>query len=121
MSVSSGNAITKEMLLSNVKEWLDYDVEINKLQNMIKELKNKKKSLSGVLMNVMKENEIDCFDINGGSIVYKKNKVKQPINSKTLLSILKNYNEEKAAEITEFVLSNREELFKEVIKRKQHK
>jgi hypothetical protein len=69
----------------------------------------------------MKKNQIDCFDINGGSLVYKTNKVKKPINGKLLMSTLKNYfsnNPSQAEEITKFVLDNREEQIKETIKRK---
>jgi hypothetical protein len=112
---------TKEELVNNIKEWIKIDGEILKLQNEIKERRNKKKNLTESLVNVMKKNEIDCFDINGGSLVYKKNKVKKPINAKTLMSSLKNYfasNPVQAEEITKFVMDNREEQVKETIKRK---
>jgi hypothetical protein len=69
----------------------------------------------------MKTNKIDCFDVNGGALVYKTNKVKKPINGKTLLTVLQNYykNDPKIAEeITKHVLDNREEQIKETIKRK---
>jgi hypothetical protein len=97
------------------------DGEILKLNNEIKERKNKKKALTESLVTVMKKNQIDCFDINGGSLVYKTNKVKKPINGKLLMSTLKNYfsnNPSQAEEITKFVLDNREEQIKETIKRK---
>jgi len=112
---------TKEELVNNIKEWIKIDGEILKLQNEIKERRNKKKSLTESLVHVMKKNEIDCFDINGGSLVYKKNKVKKPINAKTLMSTLKSYfssNPVQAEEITKFVMDNREEQVKETIKRK---
>lgn len=112
---------TKEELITNIKEWIKIDNEILKLQNEIKERKNKKKTLSETLMTVMKKNEIDCFDINGGALIYKQNKVKKPINSKTLMSVLLNYykNEPKhAEELTKYILDNREEQIKETIKRK---
>jgi hypothetical protein len=69
----------------------------------------------------MKSNAIDCFDINGGALIYKQNKIKKPINGKTLLSALKNYykNEPKIAEdLVKHVMDSREEQIKEVIKRK---
>jgi lysozyme family protein len=34
---------------------------------------------------------LECFDINGGKILYKKSKCKKPINTKTLLNTLKTY------------------------------
>jgi len=112
---------TKEELVNNIKDWIKIDGEILKLQNEIKERRNKKKNLTESLVNVMKKNEIDCFDINGGSLVYKKNKVKKPINAKTLMTTLKTYfasNPVQAEEVTKFVMENREEQVKETIKRK---
>jgi hypothetical protein len=112
---------TKEELVTNIKEWIKIDGEILKLQNEIKDRKNKKKTLTESLVTVMKKNEIDCFDINGGSLVYKKSKVKKPINAKSLMTTLKSYfssNPVQAEEITKFVMDNREEQVKETIKRK---
>jgi len=94
----------KEQLVNNIKEWIKIDNEN--------------------LVTVMKTNSIDCFDINGGALVYKKNKVKKPINGKTLLSALQNYykNDVKIAEeITKHVMDSREEQIKETIKRKIEK
>jgi predicted nucleic acid-binding Zn-ribbon protein len=115
---------TKDELVMNIKEWIKMDTEISKLQTEIKERKNKKKQLSEALMDVMKKNEIDCFDINGGCLVYKQNKVKKPINAKSLIATLKTYfssNPNTAEEVTKFILDNREEQIKEVIKRKVDK
>jgi len=112
---------TKEELVNNIKEWIKIDGEVLKLQNEIKERKNKKKLLTESLVTVMKKNEIDCFDINGGSLIYKKNKTKKPINAKSLMSTLKTYfstNPLQAEEVTKFVMDNREEQIKETIKRK---
>jgi predicted nucleic acid-binding Zn-ribbon protein len=112
---------TKEELVTSIKEWIKMDTEISQLKTEIKNRKNKQKQLSESLMEVMKKNEIDCFDITGGSLVYKKNTVKKPINAKTLITTLKSYFEtapSKAEELTKFILDNREEQVKETIKRK---
>ena len=112
---------TKEELVTNVKEWIKIDNEIAKLKAEIKDRNNKKKILTESLMNVMKKNEIECFDINGGALVYKQSKVKKPINGKSLLAALQAYyknDEQIAAELTKFVLDNREEKVSETIKRK---
>lgn len=115
---------TKEQLVSNIKEWIKIDTEISQLRQEIKELNNKKKTMTENLVNVMKTNNIDCFDINDGSLIYKKSKVKKPINSKTLLTSLQNYykdNHQIAEDLTKYILDNREEQIKEIIKRKLHK
>ena len=112
---------TKQQLVNNIKEWIKIDNEIGQLKNDIKEKNKKKKELTTNLVTVMKTNEIDCFDINGGSLVYKQNKVKKPINGKTLLAALKNYYKTEPAiaeELAKHVMDSREEQIKEVIKRK---
>jgi predicted nucleic acid-binding Zn-ribbon protein len=112
---------TKEQLVNNIKEWIKIDNEISQLKNEIKDRNNKKKTLTEGLVTVMKTNQIDCFDINGGALVYKKNTVKKPISAKTLLAALQEYykNDNKVAEdLTKFVLDNREEQVKESIRRK---
>jgi hypothetical protein len=115
---------TKEQLVNNIKEWIKMDAEIAELKSQIKERNNKKKTLTENLVTVMKTNKIDCFDINGGALIYKTNKVKKPINGKTLLTALQNYykSDPKVAEdITKHVMDSREEQIKETIKRKVDK
>ena len=112
---------TKEQLINNIKEWIKMDTEISELKTEIKERTTKKKTLTEGLVTTMKSNSIDCFDINGGALVYKKSTVKKPINGKMLLSALQNYykNEpQKAEDLTKHVLDSREEQIKETIKRK---
>jgi hypothetical protein len=112
---------TKEQLVNNIKEWIKMDTEIAELKAQIKDRNNKNKSLTENLVTVMKTNKIDCFDINGGALVYKTNKVKKPINGKTLLAALQNYyksDPQIAEDLTKHVLNSREEQIKETIKRK---
>ena len=72
----------------------------------------------------MKSNAIDCFDINGGALVYSQRKTKKPISGKYLLLQLEKYYKEQpdmAKEVTQHLLNNREENVKEDIKRKVNK
>jgi hypothetical protein len=111
----------KEQLVNNIKEWIKIDNEIAQLKADIKERTQKKKLLTENLVTVMKTNSIDCFDINDGALIFKKNKVKKPITGKTLLTALKNYyktDEKMAEDIAKHVLDSREEQIKETIKRK---
>ena len=112
---------TKEELIQRIKEWLKIDNDIIRLNKETKELKKKQKLLTNTLVNVMKTNQLDCFDINGGKILYKKSISKKPINSKMLLNTLKTYfstNPSTADEVTEYILNSRESVIKETIKRK---
>ena len=112
---------TKEQLVNNIKDWIKIDTEIATLKAQIRERTNKKKTLTENLVTVMKTNKIDCFDINGGALVYKTSKTKKPINGKSLLAALQNYykTDPKVAEdITKHVMDSREEQIKETIKRK---
>jgi len=115
---------TKEELVKHIKEWIEIDNGITGLQKQIKELRENKKELTSSLVNVMKSNEIDCFDINDGKLIYSKSKVKKPINKKTLLSALDIYFKqdlEMAKQVSEHILNSREETIKESIRRKKEK
>ena len=112
---------TKEQLINNIKEWILIDTKINELKSEMKQYNKKSKILTESLVSIMKTNSIDCFDINGGALLYKTNKVKKPINKKNLLTALQDYykdNPKQAEDVTKFLMENREEEIKETIKRK---
>jgi|SRR6056300_968044 len=110
----------KQLLIENIKEWVKLDNEIRELKKQEKVRKKTKDELSKSLMEIMKSNEIDEFDINQGKIVYKKKNVKKPINKKNLLDILSKYYDgdlASAAKLNTFIMDNREETFVESITR----
>ena len=112
---------TKEQLIGHIRRWIEVDNRIVELQRQIKECREEKKTMSGTLVDVMKSNEIDCFDINDGKILYSKHRVKKPISKKALLASLTTYFGEEndmASDIGQFILENREETIKESIRRK---
>lgn len=112
---------TKEELVENIKKWVNYDNEIKKLQKSIKEIRDKKKELTKSLIDVMKNHEIDCFDINDGKLLYTKNKVKTPINKHILIIALEKYFKNESVnteDVADFILNNREIKIKENLKKK---
>lgn len=112
---------TKDQLVKSIKDWVKIDNDIRALQKEIAKRKNDKKTISNNLINVMKTNEIDCFDINDGQIYYSKKNIKKPITKKVLMNTLSKYYKgdiEKATELNNFIDSNREEIVKETIERK---
>jgi hypothetical protein len=78
--------------------------------------------LNSSLIDIMKRNDIDNIDTKDGtSILYSSKIVKKPITKKVLSDILaKFYNNdlEKASELNNFILDNRESEIKETITRK---
>jgi hypothetical protein len=115
---------TKEELITNIKEWIKIDNDIAKLKTDIKEKTTRKKSLTENLVVVMKSNAIDCFDINGGALIYKQKKTKKPISAKYLLAELQKYYKDQpdvATDLTKQLLDNRELSIKDEICRKINK
>ena len=113
---------TKEELVENIKKWVSYDHEIKILQKSMKEIREKKKELTKSLIDVMKNHEIDCFDINDGKLIYSKNNIKKPITKKHLLNCLSNYFDDVSGinsdNIVQFILDNREIKIRENLKKK---
>ena len=104
-----------------IKEWIKIDNDIINLKTQVKQKNTKKKELTESLVNVMKSNNIDCFDINGGALIYKQKKSKRTISGKFLLSQLEEYYKDQpelAKELTKKVLENRINVVKDEITRK---
>ena len=103
---------TKEVLVNNIKEWMRIEEEMKVLQKELKERREKKRVLTATLVDIMKTNEIDCFDMSGGKISYTKNRVKQPLNKTYLMACLGKYFEQvpnvEANDVANFVMENRE-------------
>jgi|TARA_Y100000389_G_C17464904_1_gene524652 hypothetical protein len=112
---------TKNILIQNVKEWVRIDNEMNTLKQELNKRKNEKKMLSNSLIEIMKENQIDCFDLKDGQLCFNTKTVKKPITKKSLFVILSKYyngNDTKTNELQEFILNNRDTVTKESISRK---
>jgi len=102
---------SKELLVNSIKDWITINNKMNELQKVMKDLRLKKKQLTDTLIKIMENNEIDGIDINNGKLVYRKNKVKAPINKDYLLKMLDNYFEKypeiDTNDVGSFILENR--------------
>tara|TARA_B100000902_G_C27220531_1_gene869409 strand:- start:700 stop:1062 length:363 start_codon:yes stop_codon:yes gene_type:complete len=116
---------TKDELVANIKGWIKIDNEMKLLQQELKQRRDLKKQLTESLVDTMKKNEIDCFNMSEGKIIYTKNKVKAPLSKKHLIECLEKYFSEvpnvEASDITDFIMENREIKYKENIRHKVQK
>lgn len=119
-SVQQSSSINKQQLITIIRSWVKNDNEIRELKKQENIRKTTNKELTAKLIEIMRSNQLDCFDINDGSILYKKTNVKKPLSKKTLLQLLNDFykeDTEKANEVGTFLMENREEVVKERIHR----
>ena len=111
----------KEQLVQVIREWVKNDNEIRTLQREQQKRKLEKKKITLNLIEIMRNNNIDCFDINDGQIMYKKKEVKQAITKSHLMNVLSTFyngDSEKVNELNTFIMENRKSVTKETISRK---
>lgn len=114
---------TKEDLENHVRQWIQLDNEIRKLQALARERRDHKKQITQDLVDVMKENDID-FNLSDGKLVYKESKRKTPLNEKhinTCLMEMFGNNPQKVQEIMEFIASKRETKMVDTVQRRINK
>lgn len=120
-STQKGSLETLEQLKQTVRDWVKLDNEIRTLNKEITTRRNDKKNISKRLIDVMRENKLDIFDLKDGQLMYVKKNKKKPITQKQLLTLLSSYYKEdvsKAEEMRNYLLDNREEVVEETIQRK---
>ena len=115
---------SQEEIIKTIREWITIDNDIRNINKELRIRKDKLKKASQNLMKMMKENEIDEFDIKGGKLVYSQTTIKKPITKKNLITILSKYYQgdiSQALEMNKYIMDNREDVVKETIKRSIHK
>jgi len=123
-SESESVAITKDEMIGHIKKWIQYDNDIKQLQADLKEKKESRKQHTERLVDIMKSNEIDCFDVNNGKLMYSKTKVKTPLNKSQMVQALMEYfnnDEPRVRELEDKLMSARKEKVTETIRRKINK
>lgn len=110
-----------------IKQWLDIESKISEHTAILRNLRKQKKQLNAELLEIMKANDIDCFDCNSGQITYIKNNVKRGLNQKLLHELLGNYFSSKngdpreAENLCRYIQDNRGTEIKESVKLKKNK
>ena len=110
---------SKDKLKGAVNDYLELDNQILTLQKAIKERKEKKDKLSKVILNVMKDNEIDQMNLKNDKLVYTVSQCKSPLNKNYLNSVLSDYfnNNEKTVDVINHILNNRQKVERIRLKR----
>jgi hypothetical protein len=114
----------KTEVIRLIKEWIKADTEINEIKKIEKSKKHARQELSEQLSSLMKTNNVDCFDVADGQIVYNSRTTKKPITKKSLTILLNKYykeDAEQADELNKYIMDNREETTKEFIVHKIRK
>ena len=103
---------TKDEVVGLIKSWLKNDKELKLLQAEVKLRRDKKKVISEQLVNIMKDNEIDSFDISEGKIIHTQKKTKSALSKKHIITALTAYFAEnpevEVEEISNFIMGSRE-------------
>jgi hypothetical protein len=116
-----------EESVSTIKQWLDIENKISQYTATLRELRKQKKQLNAELLEIMKKNDIECFDCTSGQITYIKNNVKRGLNQKVLYELLGNYfnnqngSSQEAEKLCKYIQDNRGVNIKETIKLKKNK
>jgi hypothetical protein len=116
--------VNKEEMITHIKKWIQYDNDIKQLQNELKTKKESRRQHTEQLVNIMKSNEIDCFDVNNGKLLFSRTKVKTPLNKSQMVQALMEYfnnDEPRVRELEDRLMSARKEKITETIRRKINK
>ena len=123
-SLSIQNQKDKEELVKLIREYVKDDNEIRELKKRIGAISKKNKKRTDDLMNIMRTNNVECFDINDGSLVYKKVTMKRPMSIKYVSAIVNEFfknDVENANNLNVFIDSKRDNITRERIVRKINK
>ena len=107
--------LAREEFSNNVKDYLELEEQISKLNIALRERRTKLKALSNMIIRNMEQNDIHHINIKNGVLVYKNDTFYKGLNKKNLmngLSIYFNNDEQKTKEATSTVLENRERINK---------
>ena len=85
---TTAEPVSTTNLTAIVKAWVVNDNQIRALNKKMRELRQEKKAHTEKMIDVMKQYEIDNFDVKDGQIHYRTQNHREPLTQKKLLSIL---------------------------------
>lgn len=110
-----------ERLVENVKNWLQIDTEIKKLQQEIRKRRALKKDMTDTLVQIMKSQDIEIMNAGESQLIRTERKTKSALSKKHLINSLLNFfkeDKETVAQLTTFIMNTRPEKTVENIRRK---
>jgi len=111
----------KAHLVENVKNWLQLDTEIKKLQQEIRKIRALKKDMTDTLVQIMKIQDIEIMNAGESQLIRTERKTKSALSKKHLINSLLNFfkeDKETVAQLTTFIMNTRPEKTVENIRRK---
>jgi hypothetical protein len=110
-------AVDPVNLATIVTEWRRVHEEISQLRQQASEKAKRANVLEGIIMNIMKQQNVGALDLksSGGRILYNKKQRKSGLNSKVIQKLLTEHlkDETKAAEAVKYLSEHREAVVKE--------
>ena len=106
----------RETLIQTIRKWVQNDRDMNLLKQELAKRREAQKTITGKLVELMRENDMEEADI-----MYVQETKKKSISKKGLIPILYRFykgDSSKAAELTQFIYDNRETVIQEKIKPK---
>jgi len=126
MSESSSNQLVvtgpvdTTNLATIVTEWRRVHEEVAQLRQQASEKSKRANVLEGIIMNIMKQQNVGALDLksSGGRILYNKQQRKTGLNGKTIQKLLGEHLKDptKAAEAFKYISEHREDITKEKLK-----
>jgi hypothetical protein len=107
-------ALTKQL----VKEWMQLDGEIAALKRQARGLEDKKRELTKQIVGVMKENQIDAFDLTEGKLIRQNKKTKSGLTKAYLADCFSKYfkgESEAVKDLSNLIFSSRQEKSTDII------
>ena len=94
----------------DVQLWLKLDDDIKKLNEAMKERKNKKNEITPKLLDFMENHNINDLNTNDGNLKFQKSLRSKPLSKKYLINRLGDFYKsmEKSEKVVNFIYNNRE-------------
>lgn len=96
---------TREDVLQAIRRWHSVETEIKALNSKLRALRDERKKASDALLEIMRDNEVDAFELDNSKIRSSKRKVRSALTAKSLRTALTQYFQDDASVSSEDLAS----------------